>query len=56
MIQGGLTKKLQVLNVSTNKFVKIHLLMSSEKRMADGLKEFTKSKSIEQPFHEEIFD
>uniref|UniRef100_A0A6B2G1G7 Pogo transposable element with KRAB domain (Trinotate prediction) n=1 Tax=Myxobolus squamalis TaxID=59785 RepID=A0A6B2G1G7_MYXSQ len=56
MIPGGLTKKLQVLDISVNKSFKSHLRKRWEKRMVDGLKEFPKLGNIKRASSEEIWD
>ena len=54
MIPGGLTKKLQVLDISVNKSFKAHLRQRWEKWMINGVKEYTKSGNLKKASYEEI--
>lgn len=54
MIPGGLTKKLQVLDISVNKSFKSRLRSKWENWMINGLKEYTKSGSLKRASYEEI--
>lgn len=54
MIPGGLTKILQVLDISVNKSFKSHLRKEWEDWMISGVKDFTKSGNIKRVSYEEI--
>lgn len=54
MIPGGLTKKLQVLDISVNKSFKSRLRNKWEQWMINGFKEYTKSGRIKRASYEEI--
>lgn len=54
MIPGGLTKKLQVLDISVNKSFKAYLRQHWEKWMINGVKEYTKNGNLKKASCEEI--
>jgi len=54
MIPGGLTKKLQVLDISVNKSFKSNLRKYWESWMINGYKEYTKSGHMKRASYEEI--
>lgn len=54
MIPEGLTKILQVLDISVNKSFKSHLRKQWENLMINGVKEFTKSGHIKRASYEDI--
>lgn len=54
MIPGGLTKILQVLDMTVNKSFKAHLRRRWEEWMVHGYKEYTKSGNLKRASYEEI--
>jgi hypothetical protein len=54
IIPGGLTKKIQPLDLSVNKSVKSKLRSSCERWMMTGVKDYTESGKIKRVSNEEI--
>ena len=56
VIPGGLTKKLQPLDISVNRSVKNHIRAEWEKWMSEGLHTFTKTRKMRRATHAEVRD
>lgn len=54
MIPGGLTKNLQVLDISVNKSFKSHLRNKWEQWMINGYEEYTKSGNLKRASYQEV--
>ena len=54
VIAGGLTKKLQPLDISVNRSFKNHISEEWEKWMSEGIHTFTATGEMRQPTHEEV--